>query len=104
MTGGDGADTFVIENLHGTDTITDFEAGIDVVDLSSMPEEVLVSDGRSGVMKIFDEIISLQQVGDDTILAYRKSGKIQTYDLDDALIIFRDTNASDLSLAEDFLL
>ncbi|MCI5047010.1 MAG: M10 family metallopeptidase C-terminal domain-containing protein [Aquisalinus sp.] len=104
MTGGEGADIFQIDNLHGTDTITDFEAGIDKIDLSNMPEEVLVSDGRSGVMKIFDDSISLQQVGDDAILAYRKTGKIQTYDLDDALIIFSNTNASDLSLAEDFLL
>ncbi|OED47542.1 hypothetical protein AB838_12860 [Rhodobacteraceae bacterium (ex Bugula neritina AB1)] len=35
LTGGSGADTFVFSALSGTDTITDFETGADLIEISS---------------------------------------------------------------------
>jgi len=36
LTGGAGKDVFVFENNHSTDTITDFQTGVDKIDLSSI--------------------------------------------------------------------
>ncbi len=105
MSGGAGADMFQIGNLFGADTITDFEVGVDKIDLSKLADEVLLSDGRSGVVHVFTDLITLQQVGTDTILAYEKQGKdTSPYDLDDALIVFENIDVGDISLATDFIL
>ena len=44
LTGGDGADTFVFGLGHGTDTITDFTAGTDKIDLSAIVDITSVGD------------------------------------------------------------
>ncbi|MEP5729786.1 MAG: DUF4214 domain-containing protein [Sulfitobacter sp.] len=52
MTGGSGADTFIINALSGDDTITDFDVGIDVLDLSAFTQSQIdaqiISEDLSG--------------------------------------------------------
>ena len=52
MTGGSGADTFIINSLSGDDTITDFDVGIDVLDLSAFSQSQIdaqiISEDLSG--------------------------------------------------------
>ncbi|MGJ8561883.1 MAG: DUF4214 domain-containing protein [Litorimonas sp.] len=52
MTGGSGADTFIINALSGDDTITDFDVGIDVLDLSAFSQSQIdaqiISEDLSG--------------------------------------------------------
>ena len=69
MTGGSGADTFVIVDglyFRGTDTVTDFENGIDVIDLSSFGlagfGDLTLTDATSSVM------ISVNDGEDDPIV------------------------------------
>lgn len=58
LIGGAGADTFVFETNHGTDTLSDFEVGVDVLDFSafgfSSVEEVLSFATEIGSSTYFD--------------------------------------------------
>ncbi|MEQ1941760.1 family 16 glycosylhydrolase [Mesorhizobium sp. VNQ89] len=82
LTGGAGADTFVFKRGDGSDIITDFENGLDVVRLDD--------HGFS----TFEEVrAAMTQVGDDTYLA------LTSFDT----LVFRDTLVSDFS-AKDFAL
>jgi hypothetical protein len=59
LTGGQGRDRFVYRSVaDGRDRITDFELGIDVIDLSSLRL------GRNG----FQNKIKLEQIGADTVV------------------------------------
>jgi len=40
MSGGPGCDTFILMRSFGTDTLTDFEDGCDVIDLSDYPQNL----------------------------------------------------------------
>ena len=53
MTGGAGADTFMFGAGHGNDTITDFEDGTDVIDLSALDgitqfDDLTIADDGNG--------------------------------------------------------
>ncbi|QBR38577.1 calcium-binding protein (plasmid) [Leisingera sp. NJS201] len=55
LTGGADADTFRFEDSFGTDTITDFERGVDVVDLGALSliggfSALTITDGASGAV------------------------------------------------------
>ncbi|MCY4237157.1 MAG: M10 family metallopeptidase C-terminal domain-containing protein, partial [Rhodospirillaceae bacterium] len=56
MIGGTGADTFVFNQDSGHDTITDFNVGIDKIDLSSFTDITSVGDLRG------------YQAGDDAVI------------------------------------
>ena len=44
MTGGAGADVFVFETGHGTDTITHFNDGDDLIDLTALTDITAFND------------------------------------------------------------
>jgi Ca2+-binding RTX toxin-like protein len=70
LTGGAGSDTFIVGQAgDGGDTIADFEAGIDTLDLSGIyhTEEVIVD-----------------QVGADAVVTYTSGAVTQTVTLQDA--------------------
>ena len=68
LTGGSGADTFRFEDNFGTDTITDFETGADVLDLSALSliggfSALTITDGAGGaVVDTTQGLIVLQGV------------------------------------------
>ena len=66
LSGGAGADTFVFEGSFGGDLVTDFELGVDLVDVSSfgLTFADLVIDDTSGstVISIGDSTITLNGV------------------------------------------
>ncbi|MEL7039511.1 MAG: esterase-like activity of phytase family protein [Cyanobacteria bacterium J06592_8] len=61
FSGGEGADTFVLAAGEGTDTITDFEVGIDQIKLIDlMVDDVSVSvSGSNTVIEFNDEILAI---------------------------------------------
>ena len=65
LTGGAGADVFVFENNMGDDYITDFENGIDLMDMSA-----LVDAGR---ITGFDDLTITQIGGNTMIVVYGTS-------------------------------
>ncbi len=87
LTGGAGADTFVFEAGHGSDTVTDFADGEDLIDLSAF----------TGITQFSDLVIA--QVGDDAQIDL--SGEtgggtitLQNFaagDLDEADFVFYET-------------
>ena len=87
LTGGAGADTFVFEAGHGSDTVTDFTDGEDLIDLSAF----------TGITQFSDLVIA--QVGDDAQIDL--SGEtgggtitLQNFaagDLDEADFVFYET-------------
>ena len=104
LTGGAGADIFIFGFLTGQDIITDFEDGIDKIDLSALPDEVMVLDGRGGLQTLLSDALTFVQNGADAWVVIAEAGKNPVYTIDDALIIIQNTQISDLSLADDFIL
>ncbi|SDE49189.1 hypothetical protein [Kordiimonas lacus] len=78
VSGGDGADVFVFEKKADGGVISDFEDGVDLIDLSDLPK---------GHVKHMD----VSQEGDDTYITVGKT-----------LIILEDFNAGNIS-ADDFI-
>ena len=66
LTGGGGADHFVFNRGNGSDTITDFQHGTDVIDLRSMGvamTDVSIAAGPTGaVVHVADDAITLTNV------------------------------------------
>jgi peptidase M10/serralysin-like protein/pre-peptidase/matrixin/hemolysin type calcium-binding protein len=104
FTGGAGADIFTFGYLTGQDIITDFEDGIDKIDLSALPDEVMVLDGRGGLQTLLADALTFVQNGADAWVVIAEAGKNPIYTIDDALIIIQNTLISDLTLADDFIL
>ncbi|MGD1699448.1 Ig-like domain-containing protein [Dapis sp. BLCC M229] len=77
LTGGDGADEFWIEKSGGSDTITDFEIGTDVIGIS----------GLKNVSSFAD--ISINQQGSNAILNFN-GAKVTLEGLDGALLSTND--------------
>ena len=62
LTGGDGQDTFVYETVdHRRDTITDFEIGIDKIDLRGIFKSSNYTSANA-----FNDYVKLEQLGADT--------------------------------------
>jgi peptidase M10/serralysin-like protein/pre-peptidase/matrixin/hemolysin type calcium-binding protein len=104
FTGGAGADIFTFGYLTGQDIITDFEDGIDKIDLSALPDDVMVLDGRGGLQTLLADALTFVQNGADAWVVIAEAGKNPIYTIDDALIIIQNTLISDLTLADDFIL
>jgi len=68
LTGGTGADSFIITNDAGTNTITDFELGIDTIDLRQLSDSQLFSqlnsyqDGANAVIEILGKQIVFENI------------------------------------------
>ncbi len=76
LTGGEGADTFVFHGSAGSDVITDFEVGIDIISLRSTPFddfhdiEHLITDGEDGAVIDLDRVdITLRGITADDLSA-----------------------------------
>ena len=70
VTGGAGADTFLYNvPQDGRDTITDFMAGEDIIDLSS----IITGDSFSSATP-FDDYVNLVQSGSDTAVSIDQNG------------------------------
>ena len=55
LTGGSGADAFVFDDGHGADTVTDFQNGVDTVDLTAVGGvdefgDLVITDTGPGVL------------------------------------------------------
>jgi Ca2+-binding RTX toxin-like protein len=73
FSGGQGADTFVLAIGEGTDTITDFEVGIDVISLTeglSFEQLSLETQGRNTLINFGDETLAILQKVDVASLTY----------------------------------
>ncbi len=65
LTGGLGADTFVFQRLADAgDSVTDFQAGLDRLDLSSLLDSI----GYAGANPFADDIVTLSHTDADTAL------------------------------------
>ena len=87
LTGGTGADVFVFGASHGDDTITDFEDGADIIDLSFL----------DGVTQLSDLTIAAD--GNDTLITtgqgtIRLEG-VSSTDLDASNFVFSTTGDGD---------
>ncbi|MFP4313918.1 MAG: type I secretion C-terminal target domain-containing protein [Alphaproteobacteria bacterium] len=71
LNGGTGSDTFVFNSLDGSDTVKDFEAGIDKLDISEILEgyDELSSDLENFIQLVID------QNNADTILQVNADGQ-----------------------------
>lgn len=86
LTGGNGSDTFVFTGIVGTDTILDFNAGKDVIDLSAL----------SGEANSFNQVLSaLTEDGNTLVYDFGNDG--------DTVLILTGVAMDDLS-ASDFIL
>ena len=105
LTGSTGADTFVLEENTGVDTITDFEIGIDTIDLTAFGGKLLAinASGRGVVEVDLQTSLIFVQDGANALLAVQQFGKAPVYDVADALIIFENTLAQNLTF-DDFLI
>lgn len=74
LQGGGGADTFVFNRTTGNNTITDFEIGVDMIDLDGWN----VGQGN------------LSTSGGDTILTYKEGGTNFTLTIEDAILTETD--------------
>ncbi|WP_300037145.1 CHRD domain-containing protein [uncultured Roseobacter sp.] len=64
LLGGEGADTFVFEGLFGTDTIADFEVGVDRLDFSDFGPD-------------FADSLQVTQDGDDAVLSFSSDASVR---------------------------
>ena len=73
MSGGDDADTFMFGASHGNDTITDFEDGTDIIDLSaldgvaSMDDLTITANGNDAVINTGQGTLTLTGVSTDDL-------------------------------------
>ena len=72
LIGGAGADTFIFNDGDGTDTIVDFEAGVDSIDLRDFGPDFDVAGALS----------SAQQDGDDAVLSLGDTASVRFADFD----------------------
>ena len=103
---GSGADIIQFEEMSGVATISDFQAGIDKIDLSNLPDQIWVADGRCVYASQLPDALHLVQMGEDvmlTILSNSSKEHFLNLNLDDALVIFEDMFVSDISLENDFI-
>jgi serralysin len=73
LTGGDGADTFIFADDSSTDTVTDFESGVDKIDLSEL------GVGASNVTFVGNEVFV--DTGDNIVHIVSQGDQILTTDL-----------------------
>ena len=66
LTGGAGADKFVFSTLSGTDTITDFEIGVDVIDLSRLKDVTTFEQVRASMTEVDGDVVIT--VGADVLI------------------------------------
>ncbi len=104
MTGGFGADVFHFSYFSGTDIITDFQDGQDRIDLSAMPRDVMLLDGRGGLQANLVDSLVLMQSGADVWLVLARNEKAPVYTIDDALLIIQNMDVANLTFADDFIL
>ena len=82
LIGGQGADVFIFDDDDATDTILDFQPGLDRIDLSRIPlvyapDQVEVQTTSSGaILRIRDEILILQSSSGAPISAVDLSGSL----------------------------
>ncbi len=67
LTGGRGADVFVFQNTTGTDVITDFEVGVDRIQISSPGEAVLTSYNGHLAISFGDAMMVLRDIEPDSL-------------------------------------
>lgn len=71
LTGGEGSDTFVFGSNSGSDQITDFQNGADLIDLTSTGlafEDLVITDADGGAMVLFeDNALYLEGISSDEI-------------------------------------
>ncbi|MEL7240002.1 MAG: calcium-binding protein, partial [Planctomycetota bacterium] len=72
LIGGEGADVFVFEAGDGTDTIVDFEAGVDRIEVSDLGSD-------------FDLASAATQDGDDVVISFGNdtAARLQNVQLDE---------------------
>lgn len=87
QTGGSGADIFLFHGRDGVDVITDFEIGVDQIELKGSR---FCSADRDGDGVLGDEV-TVEQWGDDAVLSYRHT-----------TIVLENVAAGDLS-NDDFI-
>ncbi|MDY7024401.1 MAG: calcium-binding protein, partial [Cyanobacteriota bacterium] len=72
FSGGSGSDTFILAVGEGTDTITDFEVGIDLIELANglTPDELSITQvGNNTEMSLGDETLAvLNSVDADSLI------------------------------------
>ena len=78
LTGGAGRDIFAFKRGDGADTITDFELGVD---------QIQIGRGASSLKRL-----DFDQIGDDVLVSFRNVG-----------ISVQDTTVDDLGVSENFL-
>jgi uncharacterized protein YkwD len=92
LTGGTGRDTFVYESIQDKgDTITDFSAKDDVIDL----RRIMSGPNYSGTNK-FSDYLKLQQLGSDTVVRLDVDGNTKPAGLQN-FIRLEKVNATSLS-------
>ena len=72
LIGGEGADTFIFNEGDGIDTIVDFEAGVDSIQLGDFRSDFDVADALS----------SAQQDGDDAVLSLGEATSVRLAGVD----------------------
>ncbi|MEL6319952.1 MAG: Calx-beta domain-containing protein [Cyanobacteria bacterium J06626_14] len=96
LTGGAGEDAFAYRRLfEGTDTITDFAVGVDVIDLNRLVNNFGVNAGTA-----FEENVRLIQQGANTVVRFDVDGNGGRAGTD--LAILENVSAADLN-ADSFL-
>lgn len=114
LTGGLGADEFIFNTLTATDTVTDFEAGIDIINLhDQLVQAESVSFNLNGMsynsMNCFSDLdvnnisVSLVQNGNNTEVYLNYTGANSSLPDADPLVILEGIDATTLSF-DDFIL
>lgn len=95
--GGEGSDTFVYESLRDrSDIITDFEVGIDLIDLSQIFESP-----KYGSENPFEDYVELITLGSHTVVKVDPNGD-RFNAVDRKLVILQGVQANELS-SSDFI-
>jgi Ca2+-binding RTX toxin-like protein len=104
---GAGNDVIQLASLAHSVRISDFEQDADLVDMSQLPSTVFLLDGRGATYTELSEAMVFVQFGDDTHVFlepnFRKPPSAEYFSNEEAFLIFENTVAAELSVAEDFL-